>query len=286
MFDFSKIGDIIKQIWDFLIPPIINIGIILIVIVFLTKNNRLLSGDNLYNNLIVIKNSRIQDILVAYKISDLIPIISIILLTFLLNLVNKLIYAIGALLPVNVIVHATILYINTYKFWAIWDFFPDNYDAEKLRQIIEASTSPDNLKDQETRQILINLSIKRSKIWNKIEYVKFLILLSLFLLVYNLFIPAIVFKILPTIIFMICSVVVLFYFFVQRIALIEQEANFRADTFYAQLLSEKNIPKANDPNRNKEMKYWHDLVGKSWWTLRFGYNGPYWINYLKKFYWK
>lgn len=135
---FSDIRESIAQIWEFFLPPLLNISIMLGIFLFLYPDflSRIFSQNIVATNLIVV-DSQIKDTLEFYGINSLIPLVVIFMTIFLIYIFQALISLIGNLIPGRLVYIEPKKLINIdsdyRRLSRLWSQYPD---AETFSQFI------------------------------------------------------------------------------------------------------------------------------------------------------
>jgi len=285
MFEVDKLKSAIEQIWKFIVPPAINTAILLILYFYVARNSFPVIQGEVYNNLLFIKQARIQEFLTAYKLADLVPAIAILLLVFILNMTDKLLHMIGLIIPFNFSYNRTYLFYNTYDFFELAKFYPATMESGELATIIEQNGHEEKVQKSVNGQIIQAIETKGNKLMDQLSYLKSLFVLGFILLMNAIFVHSTIYDSGRLVLILIILLILMIAVLVRKAAVQLALANHLTATLFGQKLTGGD-PRQSDKDSNIVKGYTGSLEKenpKTWWFFFFHYNAPQWLTVLKAF---
>ncbi len=287
----KTLGDLrqtIHGIWEFVVPPFINLSIIVGILLFTSNKLELLDPDIVLPGSEVFTNSEIISLLKSFKLESAVPILSLLLVLFLLNFTNRVIKTIGAFVPIDFTYNQTYLYIQNSGFFEFWLLYPEIEDPNQLISRIESRMDEERNKESTNGKTILALDSEFERNYEKITFIKFLIVMIAYCFTHDIFTRVDLFYSSRLLLALILSIIVLFYFFTYT----ARNWDIRV-SFFIYRARELEINDGRTPldfSQHEKLKKLQDKLelhrtpeSKKWWWLILSIHRLNWMKYITNY---
>ena len=219
----TDIPSSVERIWNFLVPPLVELTILIAVTIFLAGyapvhsafQNVAVAAKNVFGDPDLIR------ILDAYGVTKLAPFVLLFLLFFLAHTVHKVAYLIGGRVPVHVTWNwyaALVQNTSSYYIAEIWQYYPRVSSVPDLDRLIDEKVQGAALegKDSAFRNALSHRNTF-SKIHSYLAFVKFLLVWCVGISILRVATSDTFMSVIPRLVFLIALLSVIFFLLVRKL---------------------------------------------------------------------
>lgn len=178
--NISDIPSTIERIWNFLIPPLVELTILIGATIFIAGYPSVVNAAKAsLPTLAALNDPALIKVLDTYGITQIAPLILLFLLLFVAHAIHKLAYIIGGIVPIHISWNwyaALARIISPSQIAEIWQYYPNVPGVPDLDRIIDEKVESASLEGGKSvfRNAIAHM-MRFSKIHSYLSFMKFLL---------------------------------------------------------------------------------------------------------------